>query len=150
MERYALVLTHCFRHLRAVWKTVIKTRPWDFCCHSSTEYACTALSQQKVRCPYLFAAREKTIAVPSSYTSEFPRSSPISILLGSDTWPDVAGPLTSRVSFLTGRLDCSSQRKGGGVVLEYRRYIHDAGSTPLLLDEQLSYSANKTSMPSEL
>lgn len=51
--------------------------------------------------------------LPSGRMSEFPRSSPISILLGCDTRPDVAAPLTSRVSLLTGRMDCGSQGHEG-------------------------------------
>ncbi|KAJ4945552.1 hypothetical protein JOQ06_023233 [Pogonophryne albipinna] len=52
---------------------------------------------------------QKTTLVPSGHKSEFPRSWPISILLGSDTRPDVAAPLSSRVILLTGCLDYSSQ-----------------------------------------
>lgn len=73
----------------------------------------------------VFTARQKTILVPSGHMSEFPRSWPISILLGCDTRPDVAAPLTSRVSLLTGCLDCGSQGQERGVVLEHRRYTHD-------------------------
>lgn len=74
--------------------------------------------------------------------NEFPRSSPISILLGCDTWPDVAGPLTSRVSFLTGRLDCSSQGQEGGVALEYRSYIHNVHWIYPFAPEKLSHSTD--------
>lgn len=56
--------------------------------------------------------RQKAIFVPSGHLSEFPRSSPISILLGCDTGPDVAAPLTSRLGPLTGHLGCSSQGQG--------------------------------------
>lgn len=88
----------------------------------------------------VFTDRQRTISVPSGHMSEFPRSSPISILLGCDTRPDVAAPLTSRVSLLTGCLDCSSQGQEGGVALKYRRGtpMMYTGSTPLLLSEQLS------------
>lgn len=65
----------------------------------------------------LHCQREQTISVPSGYMSEFPRSLPISILLGCDTRPDVAAPLTSRLSLPTGCVDSSSQGHGeeGGV-----------------------------------
>lgn len=61
----------------------------------------------------VFTARQKTISMPSGHMSEFPSSLPISILLGCDTRPDVAAPLTSRVSLLTGFVDCSSQGQEG-------------------------------------
>lgn len=61
----------------------------------------------------VFTARQKTISMPSGHMSEFPSSLPISILLGCDTRPDVAAPLTSRVSLLTGFVDCSSGGAGG-------------------------------------
>lgn len=69
--------------------------------------------------------------MPSGHMSEFPRSSPISILLGGDTGPDVAALLTSRVSLLTDCLACSSQGQEtmlgcstGGTPMKY------PGSTP--------------------
>lgn len=96
----------------------------------------------------VFTARQKTILVPSGYMSEFPRRWPISILLGCDTQPDVAAPLTSGVSLLTGCLDSSSQGQErvwcwstGGTPMMFTE------STPLLLSEQLLYSTNKDSMP---
>lgn len=61
----------------------------------------------------VFTARQKTIPMPSGHMSEFPSSLPISILLGCDTRPDVAAPLTTRVSLLTGFVDCSSQGQEG-------------------------------------
>lgn len=45
------------------------------------------------------ARTSQCLNVPCHYASEFPRNSPISLLLGCDTRADVAGPLASRVSW---------------------------------------------------
>lgn len=73
----------------------------------------------------VFPARQKTISVPSGHMREFPRSSPISILLGCDTQPDVAAPLASRVGFLTCCLGCSSQGQEG-------LWCWSTGDTPMM------------------
>lgn len=57
----------------------------------------------------LHCQTEQTILVPSGHLSEFPVDLPISIFLVGYTRPDVAGPLTSRVSSLTAHTDFSSQ-----------------------------------------
>lgn len=56
----------------------------------------------------LHCQMEQTILVPSGHVSEFPGGLPISIFLVGYTRPDVAGPLTSRVSSLTAHTDFSS------------------------------------------
>lgn len=73
----------------------------------------------------VFPARQKTISVPSGHMREFPRSSPISILLGCDTQPDVAAPLASRVGLLTGCPSCSSQGQEG-------LWCWSTGDTPMM------------------
>lgn len=85
----------------------------------------------------IFTGRLKADLEPSGHLSEFPRSSPISILLGCDRGVDVAAPLASRVSPLTGHLVLQLPRAGKGGT-EGAPMITTA-STPLLLSEQLSY-----------
>lgn len=91
----------------------------------------------------------QTISVLSSHTREFPRSSPISILLGCDTWPDVAASLTSRVSLLIDSLDCRLQMwmwywSMGGTTMMY------SGYTCLFLSDLLSRWTDKPSCPISL
>lgn len=50
--------------------------------------------------------------MPSGHMSEFPGSLPISISLGGSPWPNVAGPLTSRVSSVTAHTDAGPQGFG--------------------------------------
>lgn len=114
-------------------------------CFLSTE---NLISPSSCLSSVIFMARQESISVPCGhYTTEFPRSSPISILLDCDTEPDVAAPLATRVSLLTGFL--AHVFPGVGGARQSRKSTFTYYPSPLsLVGELLSYSIDNTSCQS--